>query len=360
MSQDYNYHGLILNNRIIPVDSLVDFAEDMLSDGSLPEWQKKVYAFILEWIDDKDYVELKSSGTTGKPKTIRLPKKSMVESAAKTIKYFDIKFGQTCLLCLPVEYIAGKMMVVRAFVGGLNLLLTEPTSMPDITGSGQIDFCAMVPLQVYNSLNSVDTLRRISKLIIGGGEIRDELEVMLRDMPNEVFATYGMAETCSHVAIRRISGQDHERYYKAIPGVRFSTDERSCLKINASFLEEQVITNDVVDLVDSSSFRWIGRYDNLINSGGVKIVPEEIEALISKTTGMDCAVIGIPDEKLGQKVILVMEKGGGDLNDTELKALLEDELPKKAQPKEILLLDELPRNHSFKVDRNKLRKNILS
>ncbi|MBN1952118.1 MAG: AMP-binding protein [Bacteroidales bacterium] len=355
-----NYHGLILNNRIIPVDDLQDFSETMISDGSVPEWQKKVFSFILDWVDDREYIEQLSSGTTGIPKQLQLSKQSMVESAEQTCKYFDITFGQTSLLCLPIEYIAGKMMVIRAFVGGMNLLIAEPSSMPDLTGFGQIDFCAMVPLQVYNSLNNVDTLRKIRKLIIGGGEIRDELEVMLRDMPNEVYASYGMAETCSHVAIRRISGMAHERFYRAIPGVMFSTDDRNCLKISASFLEADVVTNDVVDLIDRTSFRWIGRYDNLINSGGVKIVPEEIEALVSKTTGLDCAVIGLPDQKLGEKVILVLEKGGEDINHAELKTLLEEELPKHAQPKEIILLDELPRNHSFKVDRNKLKQDLSS
>lgn len=356
MSAQDKYHGLILNNRIIPVDDLKDFSESMISDSSIPKWQKSVFAFIIDWIDDKDYIEQKSSGTTGEPKSLKLSKKSMIESALKTCEYFDLSFGQTCLLCLPIDYIAGKMMIVRAFVGGLNLLLTEPSSMPELTSFGKVDFCAMVPLQVYNSLNSVDALRKINKLIIGGGEIRDELEVMMRDMPNEVYATYGMAETCSHVAIRRISGTEHERYYQAIPGVKFSSDKRSCLEIDADFLEQKIITNDVIDLMDNACFRWIGRYDNLINSGGIKIVPEEIEALVSKTSGLDCAVVGLPDKKLGEKVILVLEKGGSESSEQELKNMLKSELPKHAQPKEIVFLDELPRSHSFKVDRNKLKK----
>jgi O-succinylbenzoic acid--CoA ligase len=246
------------------------------------------------------------------------------------------------------------MMIVRAFVGGLNLLITEPTSMPDLSGFGKIDFCAMVPLQLYNSLNSVETIRNIKKLIIGGAEIRPELEVILHDMPNEVYATYGMSETCSHVAIRRLSGSKFERYYSAIPGVSFSVDKRNCLSIKADYLENIVETNDVVDLIDNRTFRWIGRYDNLINSGGVKIVPEEIETLISKNTGLDCAIIGIPDEKLGQKLILVLEKGRSDISTDEIRNLLKTELPKHIQPKDIVIVDQLPRNSSFKVDRKKL------
>jgi O-succinylbenzoic acid--CoA ligase len=231
--------------------------------------------------------------------------------------------------------------------------------MPAIDGFGKIDFCAMVPLQVYNSLNSVDTLRRINKLIIGGAEIRDELEIMLRDMPNEVFATYGMTETCSHVAIRRISGTEPERYYHAVSGVEFSIDKRNCLEITTDYLPEKIQTNDVVDLIDTTTFRWIGRYDNLINSGGIKIIPEELEAIISKATGFDCAIVGLPDPQLGERVILVVEKGGSEIGEEELKALLQSELPKHSQPKEIIFSDELPRNSSYKVDRNQLKQQLM-
>jgi O-succinylbenzoic acid--CoA ligase len=353
-----NYHGLIIGNRIYPVDNLADLCENMLADISIPPWEKKVYTFIEDWISDKAYITQISSGTTGTSKEFKLPKQAMISAAINTCTMFDLRFGQTALLCLPVDYIAGKMMIVRAFVGGLNLLMTEPTSMPDLTGFGKIDFCAMVPLQVYNSLNSVETLRHIRKLIIGGAEIRDELEVMLRDLPIEVFATYGMAETCSHVAIRRISGTEQERYYHATPGVVFSIDSRSCLVIEAAYLGKKILTNDVVDLLDDQTFRWIGRYDNLINSGGVKIVPEEVEAVVSKTTGFDCAVIGLPDEKLGERVVLVLEKGGSEISEQELHTTLQNELPKRLQPKEILFIDELPRNHAFKVDRNRLKKQL--
>lgn len=356
MHQDF--HGLLLNNKIYTINDLNELCEGIVSDNSVPLWEKNIYSFILDWLDDKEYIEQKSSGTTGKPKLLKIPKESMILSAKNTCDFFDIRFGQTALLCLPVEYIAGKMMIVRAIVGGLNLLYTEPTSLPDITGFGTIDFCAMVPLQAYNSLNSVETLRRIKKLIVGGAEIRDELEVMLRDLTIEVYATYGMAETCSHVATRRISGTAYERFYNAIPGVKFSADDRSCLIINAKFLNHEVVTNDVIDLVDEKSFRWIGRYDNLINSGGIKIVPEEIETIVSKATGLDCAIMGVPDKQLGQKVILILEKGGSETTEEEIQTILETELPKRFQPKEIFFIEELPRNHAFKVDRNKLSNQI--
>lgn len=348
------FHGLLLNSKIYPLEELIDYSQKAIASKDVPEWKKNVFQFLITWLDDKDYIMQYSSGTTGSPKELKLSKDSMIKSAQKTCDYFHLRFGQTASLCLPIEYIAGKMMVVRAFVGGLNLTLTEPTSMPDLSGMGKIDFCAMVPLQVFNSLNSIEALRNVRKLIIGGAEIRDELEVMLRDLPNEVYATYGMAETCSQVAIRRISGTEYERYYTSLPGVSFDVDERECLIIHANYLDHKVITNDVVDLVDDNRFRWIGRYDNLINSGGVKIVPEEVEAVISKTTGFDCAIIGVPDTKLGQKLVLVLEKGGGELGADELKNTLKEELPRHLQPKDIVYVDQIPRNSSFKVDRHKL------
>lgn len=353
-----SYHGLLLNNRIYPLDELKSLCDERINDNDVPVWEKKVNQFILDWLSDDDYIVQNSSGTTGSSKEIHLSKAAMVISAENTCKYFDLKFGHTALLCLPIDYIAGKMMIVRSFVGGLNLYLTEPSSMPDLSQCGKIDFCSMVPLQAFNSLNSVETLRNIKKLLIGGAEIRPELEVILRDLPIEVYATYGMAETCSHVAIRRLSGVNYERYYSALPGVEFDNDERNCLVIKAGYLKEKIITNDVVDLRDSFTFRWIGRYDNLINSGGVKIVPEEVEAVISKSTGLDCAVIGVPDKKLGQKMVLVLERGGSEITPEELKASLLEELPEHMQPREIVFVDQMPRNSSFKVDRRKLVKQL--
>ena len=354
------YHGLLINNRIYPIDELSEYCQNKIQTLGVPEWEKNIYKFILDWLDDKDFIVQNSSGTTGIYKELHLSKKSMIQSAQHTCDLFDIQFGNSAAFCLPIEYIAGKMMVVRALVAGLNLLIIEPSSMPDLSGYGKIDFCAMVPLQLYNSLNSVETIRNIKKLIVGGAEIRPELEVILHDMPNEVYATYGMAETCSHVAIRRLSGNKFERYYSAMPGVSFNADDRNCLSIIADYLDKEVFTNDVVDLIDSRTFRWIGRYDNLINSGGVKIIPEEVETLISKNTGLDCALIGLPDEKLGQKLILVLEKGKSDITCDEIRNLLKDELPKHAQPKDIVIVEQLPRNSSFKVDRRKLTSQLMS
>ena len=346
--------GLLLNHTFHPIDTLTALCNKKVKAEGVPQWERKVYQFILEWLSEKAYIVQRSSGTTGQPKAFHLPKRSMICSAQNTCNYFDLRTGQSALLCLPVDYIAGKMMVVRAFVGKLNLLLMQPSNTPVLSGLEEVDFCAMVPLQVSNLLNRAEPLHKIKKLIIGGAEIRPELEVTLRDLPVEVYATYGMAETCSQVAIRKLSGPQYGRYYNAMPGIKCSTDSRNCLVIESGYLDNRVVTNDVVELIDSHSFRWVGRYDNLINSGGIKVVPEEIEAVISKKTGMDCAIIGLPDSKLGQKVVLVLEKKDGKTGLNELKEMVKEEIPGHSQPKEIIFVEHIPRNHSFKVDRRRL------
>ena len=206
-----------------------------------------------------------------------------------------------------MEYIAGKMMVVRSIVCGLNLYITEPRSKPDFNDIEEIDFCAMVPFQVTNTWMAKSVVPPIRILIIGGAEISKELENLVKDIPVEVYATYGMAETCSHIALRRINGPNPDKSYQALPGIKLETDQRNCLVIKAPYLPGPVITNDQVRLEGNGRFRWIGRFDNLINSGGIKVVPEEVESALADKTGIEFALIGLPDPKFGQRLVLVTE-----------------------------------------------------
>jgi O-succinylbenzoic acid--CoA ligase len=249
-------------------------------------------------------------------------------------------------------------MIIRCMVGELNLQMIEPTGAPDIQGIQQIDFCAMVPLQVINTLNSRHNLSPIKKLIIGGAGISHELEKMLLPVTSEAYATYGMAETCSHVALRRLNGAGRQEAFQALPGVTLAGDERGCLVISATYLPGQVITNDLVEFTGPGFFKWLGRYDNLINSGGIKIVPEEVEATILADTGQECIVIGLPDGKLGQKLVFVFEKSQTKNPVSSLKAALENGLPRHWRPKKIICVEKFPRNNSFKVDRRILSEMI--
>ncbi len=351
--------NLTINHQPYTYKELLAFATEKIVSSSTHAWEREVYRFIINWLSDSEYIQQYSSGTTGKTKEIKLLKNAMMHSALNTCRYLNLGKGQTTLLCMPVDYIAGKMMVVRCFVGGLNLLLTEPKSMPDLTEHSRIDFCAMVPLQVMNLTNCGNTLDRVRKLIVGGSEISAELEKHVHELATEVYATYGMAETSSHIALRRLNGPFPQQNYQALPGITLTTDERGCLIIEADYLPNKVITNDLVAFTEPGSFNWLGRYDNLINSGGVKIVPEEVEALIHSRTLLTCLAIGLPDNRLGQKLVFVFENEQAPDSLPTLKADFDNFLPRYWRPKEIYCVEHFPRNESMKVDRRKLAEMLI-
>lgn len=354
----YDFPGLILNDKLFSIEDLKEYALDM-KEREIPAWEKDIFKFILDFLDDKDYIVQESSGTTGTPKTFRLSKYAMIESARLTVNFLGLKFAQKALLCLSVGYIAGKMMVVRALVAGLNLFWEEPSSMPSLARYGKVQFCSMVPLQVFNSFSNYEFFKNIEILLVGGAEIRTELKAMFRDFPNMTYETYGMAETCSHIALRKISGENPDKYFKTLPGITLDLDNRNCLIVNAPFLEGPVVTNDVVELIDKEHFVWKARYDNLINTGGIKIKPEELEAEISKVLEVDFSIIGLPDKKLGQKIVLVVESDT-PINEKDLFGILTETLEPHQVPKEILYVKELPRNAAYKVERTRLQEMFLN
>ncbi|MCZ4318706.1 AMP-binding protein [Aequorivita viscosa] len=261
--------------------------------------------FILEWLDEHDFIIVKTSGSTGVPKEIKLQKKHVFNSAEATVNYFDIKEETKALLCLPAEYIAGKMMLVRAMIAGWNLHTATPGRNPLENQNGDFDFTAMVPYQVFHSLAD---LHKVKKLIIGGGAVPWKLEEQLQALPTKIFATYGMTETISHIAARPINGTEKSTLFTALPKVDFSQNENGCLQINASEIsEELVVTNDVVELISSTSFKFLGRIDNVINTGGVKVHPEMIEEKLSLHINTPFFIASETDEALGERVILVVE-----------------------------------------------------
>lgn len=353
-----NTTTLLINHQKFAGNRLKELSHSKIKSAVTPAWEKDVFRFILDWMDDKDSIVQYSSGTTGRSKKLHLLKKSMMRSAENTLSFFELLPGQTAVLCLPMEYIAGKMMVVRCLVGGLNLEIVEPRSLPDLSGAGRIDFCSMVPLQVLNFLKKTGDLSPIKKLLIGGTVITRQLESLVSDVSTEVFASFGMAETCSHIALRRINGPGAQPDYRALPGIELKVDNRGCLVIASPYLPNTIITNDLVEFSGPGAFLWIGRYDNLINAAGIKIVPEEMEAQIAESTGLVCTVIGLPDVLLGQKAVFVFEKTP-ELSESYIISSMQDLFPGKRQPPEIVLVDAFPRNASAKVDRRKLAEMIL-
>lgn len=288
----------------IPYDPLLGDSCD-----ATEEWEKEILFFLRDWYRDADFMVGHTSGSTGVPKEIRLLKTDMLASAAITNDFLGITQESNLLLCLSPSYIAGKMMIVRAILAGANLVTVKPSSSPLKEVNERVDLAAMVPMQVQESLKHPGTMARLSRirrLIIGGAPVSPLLETALKDLPVVCYATYGMTETVSHVALRELKG-DPDSYF-ALGNVWFETDKRGCLVIHAPHLkQEQFITNDMVELSDLHHFKWVGRYDNVINSGGVKLSPEQIERKLTDVIRHRYFITSLPDERLGEKVVLVIE-----------------------------------------------------
>jgi len=314
--------------------------------------------FLYDWRNSEPYIAAHTSGSTGQPKQILLSKADMILSAQATNRHFGI--GNTSVLHCPlsVGYIAGKMMIVRALAADCTLVVEPPTKCPlEHHYNTPIDLIAAVPSQCPSIMNNRHAHKLIRNMIVGGAPIGNELEAALSQMPWNTYATYGMTETCSHVALRKI-GND---FYKALPGICFDTDARGCLVVNApAFSFKSLATNDVVELIDKTSFRWLGRYDNVINSGGVKFFPEQLESLIEDAIPYPFYIKGMQHPIYGEAVTLIIERPDLlDINDvraveTEREQILQfcrSRMPRYAVPKAIVFVGELPRTPNGKIKR---------
>lgn len=334
----------------------LDFSKNINIESLFPEneFQEKVISFLQEWFSDSETVSVQSSGSTGKPKIFEVEKRRMLNSARMTCDFLGLKEGNSALLCLPVQYISGKMMLVRAIERKLKVIISEPSSAPEI--SENIEFCAMTPLQIQNSL---DKLHLIKNLIIGGASVSEKLKkeisstLQSSNSPIRIYETYGMSETLSHIALKQISPIQDE-CFTILNDVEISVDDRNCLRIFAPKLNPEILqTNDIVELVNEKQFRFLGRFDNVINSGGVKIFAEELENLVKKHIDRDLVFLGKPDETLGEKLILLIEgKEDKNLKSQILNLKFENRF---YIPKEILFLKKFPRAENGKI----LRKEIL-
>ena len=328
-------------------------------------------AFLAEWHNDSPTVLVHTSGSTGKPKPMLVEKRRMQASARITCRFLGLHEGDTALLCMPLDYIAGKMMVVRALTCGLQLVSVPPSSHPLATSHlspfpSRIDFAAMVPLQVWNSLQVPEERHRlmhIRHLIIGGGAIDQALASQLADFPHQVWSTYGMTETLSHIALRRLNGPEASDWYTPFDGVALSLTDEGCLVINAPAVHEgPLVTNDIAELsppapADSPRrFRILGRKDNVVCSGGIKIQIEEVERLLRPHLHVPYMITKAPDEKLGEQVVLLTEsKTVGDV-----LALCRLHLPKYWVPRRILSVDRLPLTETGKPARHEAERMAMT
>ncbi|MDX1362637.1 MAG: AMP-binding protein [Arenibacter latericius] len=332
---------------------LLELAYSLVKEGE--EYEIAIGDFLLDWLDSSNTVYVSTSGSTGIPKIIPLQKKYMVNSALATGTFFKMQEGTKALHCLPTRFIAGKMMLVRAMVLGWDIHCVAPNSHPMEHAKGHYDFGAMVPLQVENSLTNISL---IGTLIVGGAPMSGDLKSKLSCAFTKVYETYGMTETVTHIAAKGVntfknnsSETNEDLTFKALPQVNFTTDQRGCLVINAPHISDiDVVTNDMVDLISNTEFKWLGRYDNVINSGGIKLIPEQIETQLSSLIPNRFFVAGKVDASLGQKLILVVE--GHEETATLLNNIKSLNTINKYQvPKEIYTLPKFIETGSGKVNR---------
>lgn len=356
--------ALTINGIAYSKDDLMELCSAKLPLLPDDDWEWKFYHFIREWLNEEPHVTVYTSGSTGEPKTLAVEKKKMRDSALLTLEFLELKKNETALLCLSCGHIAGKMMTVRAIEGALNLTAISPASNPlmQVDAEKKIHFAAFVPMQAQEMLRDKKTAEQfaqIEKVILGGAPVSDTLRRQLSKMDNEIYETYGMTETVSHVALKPVSGgslkksKEEGNLFTALKNIRFTTDGRNCLVIHAPHLSDApFITNDIVDLKNERQFQWLGRFDNIINSGGVKIVPETVEEKIRHLFDTSFFIAGIPDGQLGEKVALVIEKS--EIENDALLALrkeMETLLGKYETPKEVILVPELERTAEGKIRR---------
>lgn len=324
-----------LNNSSYTHQELKEVAYSFIKEGK--PFERTLGDFLADWLDSKDYIKTKTSGTTGRPKTIRIKKQAMVHSAIATGNYFGLKPGDRALHCLPTQFIAGKMMLVRAIILGLQVDVIEPTTVLQFNTKKHYDFCAMIPMQLQNNIKK---LNNIKTLIVGGAPISTLLMEQIQSLKTNVFATYGMTETITHIAVKPLNNFKNIKNvtisavesssYIILPNIIISQDERDCLVIEAPKLsKEKIITNDVVRLHSDTEFEWLGRIDNVINSGGIKFFPELIENKIKSKISNRFFIASEKDEKLGEKLILILEGEEKELSPTVFEGLDKYETPKK-------------------------------
>ena len=317
--------------------------------------KEEVTSFIKSWANDEKVIAIHTSGSTGNPKNIELAKEKMQISARKTLEYFKLEEGSSALLCLSLETIAGKMMLVRSLLGGLKLHVVTVSTNPILTLKNPIDFVALVPMQLEAAIDTAfEKLKSIKTILVGGAPVSEELIQKLKDKKITVFQSYGMTETISHVAIRKI-GFETEEYYEALPGITFSSDEQRLIIDYPEVLSEKLRTNDCVNLIDSKHFQYLNRYDFIINTGGIKVNPEEIELKLKPLLKQAFFIWFVKDVHLGQKIVLVVQE---KVNLKLKKKDFTHYLNKYEIPKNYCQIKDFVLSKSQKIDRIKTMEKI--
>ena len=318
----------------------------------------EIYNLLSFWKSDKEKITVNTSGSTGDPKTINISKKQMIASAENTLKYFDINENSTFLNCLPVKYIGGKMMLIRAIISKAKIVLCKPLANPIKKLDFEIDFIALTPLQLGYVLENINNFEKIKLAIIGGGLVSENLISKIQNVTTQCFQTYGMTETISHIAVRNLKNCSNKTPYKCLSDVKLGTNKKNQLIINSKNLNiENLVTNDKVKIISDKEFLFLNRIDSIINSGGLKINPEEIENKILKSLGDNNFFVDkIKNDKFGDEIILIALKKIKMNQLIESIKLLRD---KKIRPKKIYIVDKFILNDNQKIDKLKSKNYAL-
>ena len=355
MTPNYNkiHHKFKLNAVHYNFNEFKDFAHYFIEEGQ--PFEKTIGEFLCDWLNGKDYVLVNTSGSTGKPKSIKIKKKAMVNSAIATGEFFKLKAGDSALHVLPTNFIAGKMMLVRAMVLGLEIDVVEPTSNLKFDTKKHYTFSAMVPLQLQNNIENISNIETV---IVGGAAVSKPLFNVIQTINSVIYETYGMTETVTHIAVKQLNNFRHAElvsasHFKTLPNVSISQDKRDCLIIEAPKLsEEKIVTNDIVKLHSKTEFVWLGRFDNVINSGGLKLFPEQIEAKLQDIIKQRFFVASEKNEILGEQLILIIEgKPNIDVISNATRNLMT--LDKYEKPKQVYTVSKFIETTSGKIQRKK-------
>ncbi len=334
-----------------------------LSDYDI--YQQKALKFCIQWLEGKQNFVMNTSGSTGKPKTLNIERKYLEKSACMTAKALNLKKGDTALVSLNIEYIAGMMMLVRGLETGLALTLTSPSGFPlnEFDGNTSFDFLSFVPLQIQNIIEKQPEkniiINNAKNIILGGAPISIYLEEKLQIFDAPIYHTYGMTETVSHIALRRLNGKEKKEYFSALEDVKIKLDERGCLIIKTPTAHEEIITNDLVEIISEKDFIWLGRIDNVINTGGVKVQAEKMETQIEiyfKKNNFNNRffVAGFPDEKFGQIITLVIEGMEDKIMMGEINEIFpENNFSKYETLRKIIFSEKFIQTPNGKIDKQK-------
>ncbi len=344
-------------------DAVIELASNKLKT-CLADWERDIWQFLSDWFNPSiSSVKVFTSGSTGAPKQMEHNKQAMIKSAQMTCEALQLEKGDNALFCLPANKIAGMMMIVRSIYCRMNLICIKPSSNPlnELMGEMKIAFAAFTPMQLFSAVNNNEHLRKaeqIDKLILGGENISAGILQTVLRFSNKVYATFGMTETISHIALKKLNGKNADTHFKVLEGIKISADERNCLVIEAPALgQPHLVTNDVVRIISDNEFDWLGRADNVINSGGVKIHPEELEQKLQQHIQSAFFIASVPDERTGEKLVLAIEAIELSESDTQRLTQAFAELDKLHRPKSVLLFHRFTRTANGKIKRKETLQN---